>query len=45
VGGQKVERGEEEFGKWKGECEKGLLGSGIKYCGTCLIGVREVIGE
>ena len=23
---------------------KGFLGSGVEYCGTCLNGVREVIG-
>ena len=28
----------------KGEGGKGLLGSGVEYCGICLNGVREVLG-
>ena len=30
--------------EWKGEVGKGLLGSGVEYCGICLNGVREVLG-
>ena len=45
MGGQKVRRGEREFGDERGEGEKGLLGSGVEYCGTSLNGVREAIGS
>ena len=32
------------MGNGKGEGEKDLLRSGVEYCGTCLNGVREIIG-
>ena len=44
MGGQKVRRGRESFGNGMGEGGKGVLGSGVEYCGICLNGVREVIG-
>ena len=44
VGDQKVKRGEESLENGRGEGDKDLLGSGVEYCGTCLNGVREVVG-
>ena len=40
MGGQKVKRKELEFGECKGE--KGLLGSGVEYCGTGINVVSKV---
>ena len=44
MGGRKVRRGRESFGNGMGEGGKGLLRSGVEYCGICLNGVREVLG-